>query len=274
MSRRFGKRSPPRPSVSRSGQASCGPGPGLRVELHRAGAQLREARAPRRCRRRARRASPRGASVGSTAKPWFWLVTSTRSVRALEHRMVRAAVAERQLEGLVPGREREQLVAEADAEAPARGRAARGRPRPRRRAAPGRRARSRAARRRSAASSSGVDVVRVDGHRRARRTRAGAGSSACSRSRRPRSERVPASRVDVRLARRDAGDERAAGHRRLLADRGDGLVDRGVAGDRDRAHRARVAQVQDERARVDPGERDDARARAASPSRRARAPRA
>ncbi len=37
-------------------------------------------------------------------------------MRALEHRVVRAAVAERELERLVPGREREQLVAEADAE--------------------------------------------------------------------------------------------------------------------------------------------------------------
>src|ERR1051326_5708876 len=38
------------------------------------------------------------------------------SARALEDGVVRAAVAERELEGLVAGREREQLMTEADAE--------------------------------------------------------------------------------------------------------------------------------------------------------------
>jgi hypothetical protein len=56
------------------------------------------------------------SSSGVTANPWFCEVTSTRPDVALEHRMVGAAVAERQLERLVPGREAEQLVAEADPE--------------------------------------------------------------------------------------------------------------------------------------------------------------
>ena len=51
-----------------------------------------------------------------TAKPWFWTVTSTRPGLDVADGMVRAAVAERELERRVAEREPEQLVAEADAE--------------------------------------------------------------------------------------------------------------------------------------------------------------
>ena len=52
----------------------------------------------------------------STAKPWFWLVISTRPGRQVLDRVVGAVVAERQLVGLEADRAAEQLVAEADAE--------------------------------------------------------------------------------------------------------------------------------------------------------------
>ena len=52
----------------------------------------------------------------TTAKPWFWTVTSTRPVCDVAHGVVRAAVPEGQLERLVAEREAEQLVAEAHAE--------------------------------------------------------------------------------------------------------------------------------------------------------------
>ena len=191
------------------------------MELHRARARAPGSRAPRRCRRRARRASPRRSSDGATAKPWFWLVTSTWFGPLVEHRVVRAAVAEGQLERLVAGGEREQLVAEADAEDGHAAEQRRAPSRPRRRAARGRRARSRAGRRRSAASSSasascGKTVTR----------RAGPGEPAQDRAlaavvddrdaaSEPASLKTYGSRVET------LGGERAAGHRRLLADGGD-----------------------------------------------------
>ena len=54
--------------------------------------------------------------VPATAKPWFWLVIAIRPGAQVLDRVVGAAVAERQLEGLQARRAREQLVAEADAE--------------------------------------------------------------------------------------------------------------------------------------------------------------
>src|SRR5262249_47671203 len=47
-------------------------------------------------------------------------------------------------------------------------------------------------------------------------------------------------------------------HRRLAARELDRLVDGHIAGDRDTERRARLAEVEDEAARVDPRERDDA----------------
>ena len=58
----------------------------------------------------------RAASPGSTAKPWFCDVISTLPELQLLHRMIRAAVAELQLERLAADGEAEDLVAEADAE--------------------------------------------------------------------------------------------------------------------------------------------------------------
>ena len=63
--------------------------------------------------------------------------------------------------------------------------------------------------------------------------------------------------VDVRLGRRDLGDERRALHRRPRADGVERLRLVQRARDRDRAHRAALAQAEHERARVDPGQRDD-----------------
>ena len=64
------------------------PRSGRRREARRAGrapprggtgaSRSRRPEALRRCRRSARRGSPRAPSPGSTAKPWFWAVTSTR----------------------------------------------------------------------------------------------------------------------------------------------------------------------------------------------------
>ena len=71
---------PPRPSSDRGSatrRAAPGPPPGGTAPTARA---ARGSRGPRRCRRRATRASRPVAPQGSTAKPWFWLVTSTRRV--------------------------------------------------------------------------------------------------------------------------------------------------------------------------------------------------
>jgi hypothetical protein len=67
------------------------------------------------------RPNPAGESTGSsdgasTAKPWLCEVTSTRPVCLVDHRLVDAAVTERQLVGAEPEGSAEQLVAEADAE--------------------------------------------------------------------------------------------------------------------------------------------------------------
>ena len=65
---------------------------------------------------------------------------------------------------------------------------------------------------------------------------------------------------DVRLARRHLLDERLALHRRLPAHLGERVLHResGFVRDRRCAHGAGVAQAQDERARVDPVESDEA----------------
>ncbi len=102
----------------------------------------------------------------------------------------------------------------------------------------------------------GVDVVRVDRDARPRRRDApqdGALDAVVD----DRDVDV-ALGEDVRLRAGDAGDERAARHRGLLADGGERLLDRGAVRDRGGPHRAAVAQVQDERAGVDPREGDDA----------------
>ena len=52
----------------------------------------------------------------ATAKPWFCDVIAIRPVAQVLDRVVGAAVAERQLEGLQADGAGEQLVAEADAE--------------------------------------------------------------------------------------------------------------------------------------------------------------
>ena len=58
----------------------------------------------------------RCAAVGPrTANPWFWRVISIAPGLEVLDRVVGAAVAERQLEGLQADRAAQQLVAEADA---------------------------------------------------------------------------------------------------------------------------------------------------------------
>ena len=57
-----------------------------------------------------------GSDSGSTAKPWFCDVISILPVVELLHRMVRAAMAELQLERLAAHRQTENLMPEADAE--------------------------------------------------------------------------------------------------------------------------------------------------------------
>ena len=154
--------------------------------------------------------------TGATAKPWFWLVTSTRPVRALDDRVVRAAVAERELERLVPGRERRAAGGRGRCRARACGRAAPARSRPRRAAAPGRRGRSRAGRRRSRRARRRRRRAGRRSRRRPRR-RGGAGSSASRRSRRPRRGRGRSAAATYGRARRDGLDERAPLHVRLRA---------------------------------------------------------
>ena len=170
--------------------------------------------------------------------------------------MVRAAVAERQLVRLHPRREREQLVAEADAE---------------HRHAAEQLAHDRdlvvqrlgiagAVREQHAVvlrELVGVDVVRVDGDGGARSGEARE-DRALDAVVDDRDADVAGLRVGVDVVGRDVGDERAARHRRLLAHRGERLVDRDVARSRGGAHRTALAQVEDEAARVDSRERDDA----------------
>ena len=57
-----------------------------------------------------------GSESSSTAKPWFCDVISTAPVSQILHRVIRAAVAELQLERLRAAGQAEQLVAQADAE--------------------------------------------------------------------------------------------------------------------------------------------------------------
>ena len=58
----------------------------------------------------------RAALSSSTAKPWFCVVISTCAGLQVQHRLVRAAVAELELERLGAAGQAEQLVAQADAE--------------------------------------------------------------------------------------------------------------------------------------------------------------
>src|SRR5215208_1090519 len=91
-----------------------GPGPGLWMELHRAGTLAWE------------REPLDGAVVERDVsdlgtvpldREAMVLARDEHAVRAqVEHRVVRTAVAERELEGLESRRQREQLMAEADAE--------------------------------------------------------------------------------------------------------------------------------------------------------------
>ena len=93
-----------------------------------------------------------GSVVSSTAKPWFWLGDHHAAGLEVEHRMVRAVVAELHLHRLRAAREPEQLVAEADAEDRDVGlEQLRGSPRSRSRTAPDRRDRWRGTRRRASA---------------------------------------------------------------------------------------------------------------------------
>jgi len=55
---------------------------------------------------------PPGRVFGSTAKPWFCVVISTRLLQFVEHRLIRPPVAELQLEGASSERLTEQLVPE------------------------------------------------------------------------------------------------------------------------------------------------------------------
>ena len=170
--------------------------------------------------------------------------------------MVRAAVSERKLVRLVPCGKREQLMAEADAED---------------RDAADQLAHdgdlvckwlgiTGAVRKQYAVEAQELvhrSVVRKDGDR-------------CAGAREPPQDRTLAPVVDdsdasatrvgvrVRLRGGHGGCERAAGHRRLCAGNLDCLLDRPVTGDCNGAQGAAVAQLEDERARVDPAQRDDA----------------
>src|SRR6266516_1475524 len=185
--------------------------------------------------------------------------------------MVCASMAERELEGLVAGREREQLMAEADAED------------------------------RDTAEQFAHDgdllheglriagavreqhpveaielvagrVVREHGHRGT-----GAGEPPEDRAlaavvddRDPGASRV---RVDVRLRRRHDACESPAAHRRLPTRHRDRLLDRPLAGEDDRTLCSGLAQLQHERARVDAGQGDEpALVQPVGPGRTARLP--
>src|SRR5436305_1605483 len=91
------------------------PGTGLGMELDRARAQLGEREALDRVvvERQVRRVA---LVLRAQGKAVVLARHEDAAARALEHRMVDAAVAERELERLVAGRLRDQLVPEADAE--------------------------------------------------------------------------------------------------------------------------------------------------------------
>ena len=169
--------------------------------------------------------------------------------------MVGAAVAEGELVRLVAGREAEQLVAEADAE---HGHAAEQLPHDLHLV--GERLRVAGAVREQDGVV-GEQLLRIDRVREDGDVRAGAGEAAQDRALAavvedgdPERARVA---VDVRLGRRDLGDERSALHRRSRPDGVERLRLVQLTRGRDRAHGAAVAQAEDERARVDPGQRDD-----------------
>ena len=146
------------------------------------------------CRRTGSGASPRrrrAATSGSTAKPWFCDVISILPVVELLHRMVRAAVAELQLERRPAHREAENLVAEADAEhRHVRRRRAPSRCRSRRSAAPDRRGRCSGTRRRASSPAARPPASSPD--TRARRSRARSAGAGCSTSCRSRTRRSSA----------------------------------------------------------------------------------
>ena len=166
------------------------PGPRLGMELHRARAQLREgepldgAVVERDVRRL-------GRLGGVDAKPWFCARDEHAARRALEHRMVRAAVAERQLERR-RGRSR-GASSWWPRQMPSTGT----RPSSSRTVAISSRERLRVAgavREQHAVVAGelvGVDVVRVDGDRRARAREPAQDRALARRSRRPRRARRP-----------------------------------------------------------------------------------
>ena len=185
MSSRRGNGAPPRPS--RRGSATRRAGRGRpRDGTGPSGRAARGRRAPRRCRRRATRASPRRPSLARDGEA----VVLARHEHAPVARSSTGWFAPRWPNGSLKvreaGREREQLVAEADAEHRHAAEQLARRSRPRRRAAPDRRGRSRGATPSNAGERVGVDVVREDRDARRPPRRAGAGSSASRRSRRRR----------------------------------------------------------------------------------------
>ena len=193
MSSRRGIRRPPAaPGSGRRVQRVVRARARLGVVLHRRRRARRAARAPRPCGRRGSAAAARPRRSPSPSAPGS-SASSRRLAARAEHgeavvlggdldppglevldRVVGAAVAERQLEGLEPHRPAEQLVAEADAPDGHLAHQVRARCPRRSRARPGRRGRWRGRRRRAARASSSSAPV----------------EHGCSSSRAPRSRRL------------------------------------------------------------------------------------
>ena len=177
-------------------------------------------------------------------------------------RVVGAAVAERELERLQADRAAEQLVAEADAEHRLAPTSVADRCRRCSRARPGRRGRGRGR------TPSGSRASSSSARRRARV--AARASRRASVKLRTIERLMPVSSATIRgpspspskiarLGDRHLAGEVAADHARLGVDPLARLAPRGiVAGEDPAAHRARVADVADERARVDAGDARDA----------------
>ena len=198
----------------------------------------------------------------STAKPWFWLVISIRPGGQVLDRVVGAVVAERQLVGLEADRAAEQLVAEADA-------------------VHGQLADQLADRvddvveRRRVAGAVGeedrVGVVRRGARRRSRCTGAARPSRRAARRLRTIESLTPVSIIAIRgpSAARRALEHRPARRGVTSRARSRPAIDGSAAissrasrlGERRRehaaAHRALVADVAHERARVEVGDRRD-----------------
>src|SRR5436189_4152119 len=236
-----------RPGVVRTG-------PGFGMELQRARAKLGE-REPLDGSVVERDVRDRGRLARVDAEAVVLCSHEHAAARALEHGMVRAAMAERQLRRREAGRASEELMAEADAE----DRYAADELLDGRRLGPERLWIAWAVREQDAVVAGElvrVDVVRVDGDRRAGACESpeDAALAAVVDDSDPGPTRIA---VDVRLLRRDVSREGAAAHRLEVPRQRDRLVDRGIAGADDAAQRASVAQLQHEAARVDAGERDD-----------------